>query len=76
MQAKRPTSSNILKVLLSEPIKRSWMSSPTASSASVKMKDSPPMVTIGSDGLTDESSVDEEVQEVLSSDDDYAKDWR
>lgn len=79
---KRPvTSSNIFQLLLTEPIKRSWVSADTVlpvESGQGKNEVKPKTMQkphVGSDGVTDGSSIDDEIPEVFSSDEDFEKDW-
>lgn len=75
------TSSNIFKLLLSEPIKRSWVSADTILPLEpVRAKNEPNLKVmqksnVGSDGVTDGSSIDDEIPEVFSSDEDFEKNW-
>lgn len=84
------SSSNIYKLLLAEPIRRSWMEKESTihketKKCSNKMK-AVHKVQNGVDGMTDGSSVDEEIQEEISSNDDdldhevykdiFKKNWR
>lgn len=71
-------------MLLTEPIKRSWVSADTVlpvESGQPKNEVKPKLKTmqkphVGSDGVTDGSSIDDEIPEVFSSDDDFEKNWR
>lgn len=82
MKSKAPvTSSNIFQLLLSEPIKRSWITADTVLPVEAGQEKNELKLTamqkrnIGSDGVTDGSSIDDEIPEVYSSDEDFDKEW-